>query len=54
MYPCLCIPFAPGTSVPCSIPGVSDAGGVLELHLLNVQMGMMGVTNGCGLTFYTY
>ena len=53
MYPCICVPYASGTPVGCGIPGIS-AGGVLELQLLNVQMGMMGVTDGCGLNFYTY
>lgn len=55
MYPCLCVPYNPGTPVPCSIPGTGDAGGILELQLLNVQMGMVGVFDGgCGLFFYTH
>lgn len=53
---CLCIPITPGKPVPdCGVPGATDAAGLLELQLLNVQMGMMGISDGgCGLFFYTY
>lgn len=54
---CLCIPLNTfGKPVPnCGTPGATDSGGILELQLLNVEMGMLGVFDGgCGLFFYTH
>lgn len=54
---CFCIPLNTfGKPVPeCNPPGgVNDPGGAFELQTLNIQMGMVGVSDGgCGLFFYT-